>query len=195
MDPPSITDDCGSFEVTPSGDTPADVEILAGPPEEDASSLGGTEVSAAGPPQSLGSGGGLAESASSLLPSTTAATAAAGAGTPMGHVFCLRCPYCRLSTIRWPKFLRHQVTCPVVGSGNFFHRLYFCSECLAVSTERQLLQDHISAEHVGVSWERRCTWNRCPWDTCRHGDFCVVFRILGAKSQALKNCALSSFFD
>ncbi|TGZ55104.1 hypothetical protein CRM22_010490 [Opisthorchis felineus] len=76
-------------------------------------------------------------------------------------VFLLRCPYCNMSTVRWNHFQMHASTCPTAlrsakaskthqtSSTTYRCRVYWCSECQAVSTEKYLVTEHVTFSHEG----------------------------------------------
>ncbi|TPP64129.1 Zinc finger C2H2 [Fasciola gigantica] len=65
-------------------------------------------------------------------------------------VFLLRCPHCALNTVRWQHFLLHAPTCPgaiKAGLTSYRCRIYWCSDCQAVSTEQNLVTEHVTHTH------------------------------------------------
>lgn len=67
-------------------------------------------------------------------------------------VFTLRCPYCPLITVRWQHFLLHPPNCPGQPQSGYKCRIYWCSDCQAVSTEQELVAEHAAHAHAaGVS--------------------------------------------
>ncbi|CAL8099004.1 unnamed protein product [Calicophoron daubneyi] len=76
-------------------------------------------------------------------------------------VFLLRCPHCDLSTVRWKHFLLHGSQCPGIMTAvrqqqssstdpaSLVYRchVYWCSECHAVSTEKNLVAEHTIYSH------------------------------------------------
>ncbi|KAF7257716.1 hypothetical protein EG68_05309 [Paragonimus skrjabini miyazakii] len=79
-------------------------------------------------------------------------------------VFLLRCPHCQMSTVRWQHFLLHSTKCPSIftksaiissiqpgqlPNNSYRCRVYWCSECQAVSTEKDLVTEHVTYSHNG----------------------------------------------
>ncbi|KAF6778638.1 hypothetical protein AHF37_01893 [Paragonimus kellicotti] len=77
-------------------------------------------------------------------------------------VFLLRCPHCQMSTVRWQHFLLHSTKCPStvtksaiassiqpgqLPNNSYRCRVYWCSECQAVSTEKDLVTEHAIVIH------------------------------------------------
>lgn len=65
-------------------------------------------------------------------------------------VFLLRCPHCALNTVRWQHFLLHAPICPgaiKAGLTSYRCRIYWCSDCQAVSTEQILVTEHVMHTH------------------------------------------------
>ncbi|VDO03909.1 unnamed protein product, partial [Rodentolepis nana] len=57
---------------------------------------------------------------------------------------CLRCSKCNFSTRIWKRFESHLNSC---DTGTFTYTIYWCNGCSIVSTERDLIVEHIQIKH------------------------------------------------
>nr|CDS27594.1 Zinc finger C2H2 [Hymenolepis microstoma] len=60
------------------------------------------------------------------------------------EALCLRCPKCNLSTRIWDRFERHLESCNVLPLS---YTIYWCPQCSTVSTERDLIEEHVQEKH------------------------------------------------
>ncbi|KAM3174294.1 hypothetical protein ACTXT7_010849 [Hymenolepis weldensis] len=57
---------------------------------------------------------------------------------------CLRCPKCNLSTRIWDRFQSHLKSCIILPLS---YTIYWCPKCSTVSTERDLMEEHVQEKH------------------------------------------------